>query len=89
MKSDYAILGCILTVLPLSVLCFLVIVLVKVICLHAANDNRRRSPGYGAFVDEEGKDEDADSKSSKMTETENVVGIYFDYMNTIEFKTYP
>jgi len=68
---------------------FLVIVLIKVICLHAANDNRRRNPGYGGFNNEDEKDDDADSKSSKFTETENVVGIYFDYMSYVDYRTYP
>jgi len=69
---------------------FLVIVLIKVICLHAANDNRRRNPGYGGFNNEDEKDDDGDdSKSSKFTETENVVGIYFDYMSYVDYRTYP
>jgi hypothetical protein len=49
LNPDYTILGLVLTILPLSMFIFLIIVLIKVICLHAANDSRKRQPGYGVF----------------------------------------
>jgi hypothetical protein len=42
LKGNYTIAGFVLTVLPLSVFVFLVIVLVKVICLNLGNFKRRK-----------------------------------------------
>ena len=74
--------------IPSSIYLFLFIVLIKVICFHLAHDRNKRGPAYGSFNDEE--DEEGSSKRNEnAAETENVVGIYFNYLENITYRTYP
>lgn len=81
LKGKYAISGFILTVIPLSVFIFLIIVLVKVICLSLGNFKKRKEQ-FGQFHDDlsDSNADGAKDSVSNFTETENVVGIYFNYM---------
>ena len=81
LKDDYLAHGIIMILIPWSIMCFLIIVLVKVICFFFVDhkkklDNSRRRSNYGEFNDDEPLDQ----------ETEAVISVYLKIMDKVKYQ---
>lgn len=84
---EYVILGMALIFVPVTIIVFIIIVAVKILCFHLADQKKRHRfasrRAYGSFDDEGGIE-----ASEEAAATEAVVAVYFKAMEKVEYRTY-
>lgn len=85
LTDEYLVWGGIMVFVPASIIVFVIIVAIKIICFHFADFNQRRKRAqrrsYGEFEDEAAEQEDAAAN-------EAVTAVYFRAMDKVNYATY-